>query len=235
MKTKLLCPIALAFWGIILTGCATPKMGLTYEPQSEYKLKSQHQNQTITISKCIDQRQLKDCDGFSLTNKIDESVCQFVKVALEHYNLFKQVNDGRTSTIAASLTNDLLEIRIKKLASHDPNKSAEVGEGIALGLLSIPGVIIASQLKVTHDQEVEIEFRLVDGGTQEIALNKSYSAARALTFKGADFSLAREADTNLNSCVSETIDDFVIDLSNTQLSGDFHAEQTTNAVITKSP
>ena len=189
MKTKLLCPIALAFLGIILTGCATPKMGLTYEPQSEYKLKTQHQNQTITISKCIDQRQLKDCDGFSLTNKVDESVCQFVKEALEHYSLFKQVNDSRASTTAASSTNDLLEIRIKKLASYDPNKSAEVGEGVALGLLSIPGVIIASQLKVTHNQDVELEFRLIDGGTQEIALNKSYSATRTLTFKGVHLSL----------------------------------------------
>jgi len=227
MKTKLLWPIALAFLGIILTGCATPKMGLTYEPQSEYKLKTQHQNQTITISKCIDQRQLKDCDGFSLTNKVDESVCQFVKGALEHYSLFKQVNDGRTSAIAASPTNDLLEIRIKKLASYDPNKSAEVVEGIALGLLSIPGVIIASQLKVTHDQDVELEFRLVDGGTQEIALNKSYSATKTLSFKGVH-NFTKEADTNLNECVSEVIDDFLVDVSNTQLTGDVHAEQTKN-------
>lgn len=229
MKTKLFCSIVLTFLGIILTGCATPKMGLTYEPQDDYKLKSAHKGQTITISKCIDQRQIKNCDGFNLTNSVDDCVCQFVEKALAHYDLFKQVSDSRKSPISASPTNDILEIRIKKLASFDPNKGLEAVEGAALGLfLSVPGVIIASQLKVTHNQEVELEFHLVDGGTQEIALNKSYSATRTLTFKGADFSLARKANTNLNECVSEVIDDFLVDLSNTQLTEDVHPEQIKN-------
>ena len=203
-------------------GCVTSKVGLTYEPQISYKLKNSHRNQTLIISKCIDQRQDKDCDGFAITNDIADCICKSVSEGIQHYGIFGQVVDGRSSVVVPCNTNDLLEIRINKLASIDPNKSTEAIEGGALGLfLSVPGVIIASQIKVSQFQNVAITFRVIDGGTEEVTLNKTYTATKAVTFKGVH-NFIPEASTNLNQCIDEVIDDFAVDLSETQLSGDLH-------------
>lgn len=198
------------FLACILTGCGTP---FKYTPSHTGTYAKAGNTRDAEILKGKDVRTGKDRKGVKWNKPVQSIVADALADELRHSGIFARVGQSKNEVPSADsgTYSHTIAFKVHRLRLYNAATTGEVAGGAALGLLGIPGVLIAAAIPTKWESSAEVEFEVTAAGSGQPVLAKTYAATRSISVNG--YAGLSQQIRQSSDALEEVVKEFASDLA----------------------
>ena len=212
---KLAFVVTALVYNLFLGGCAPQGIKLKYTPVHDQTYPAKTAIHDVQVVPLEDARAPKLKKQTKWDRSAQSLAADILVDQLVFCKCFKRVSIvSNTAVEAGPGDHDIrINVRVIKLQLFEDISSGKLVGAAALGVLMIPGVIIAGSLPETYVADAEVEFEATDMKTRRVILKKTYAAKG--TLRHSEFGALDPVMHLASKVYEDAVKQFVLDLLKT--------------------
>ena len=198
------------FLACLLTSCGTP---FKYTPSHTATYAKAGNTRGAEILKGKDVRTGRNRKGVKWNKPVENIVADALADELRHSGIFARVEQSRNAAPSADsgAYSHTIAFKVHRLRLYNAATAGEIAGGAALGLLGVPGILIAGAIPTKWESSAEVEFEVTVAGSGQPVLAKTYTATRSISLKG--YAGMNQQIRQSSDALEEVVKEFAGDLA----------------------